>query len=385
MQLGALCGDGAHRGRSASSLLSVSYDRNRTYIAETQAELAKIERGAARRADGAAGSAAAASRRDARRWSIAADRYRERPPVAMRWGLYQGTSLGNAARDAYVRELDGVLLPRIAARFEKRLGEYRAGAGKAVRVSQGVPDARRAQAPGQEAPAVRRRSRVARRRHRGRRNAGTSLSQHFQSLLEYGDSLRPMALNAIAHRAGAQHAATGLDPADHLQPPAAHLRQRQRARGEARSGGRRRRRQVLRRKNGKSLSEPVPSFYSRPVFQEIAGKQIGDLVKQFAADDWVWGEGGRDSAAARTASAWKSPDSTNGTTSPPGKACSTTSSSCRSRTPRRPSNRSAFSRRPGHHSAACCPRSSTTPRSSRSPRPRIKRWRRPRKRPPRRV
>ena len=52
-----------------------------------------------------------------------ADRYRDDTPWAMRWGLYQGNSLGNAARDAYVRELDGALLPRLAARIEQRLVE----------------------------------------------------------------------------------------------------------------------------------------------------------------------------------------------------------------------------------------------------------------------
>jgi len=49
--------------------------------------------------------------------------------------------------------------------------------------------------------------------------------------------------------------------------------------------------QVLRRKSGVSLSEPVPSLFTRPVFQEVVAKQIPDLVKDFAADDWVWGEG----------------------------------------------------------------------------------------------
>jgi type VI secretion system protein ImpL len=36
----------------------------------------------------------------------------------------------------------------------------------------------------------------------------------------------------------------------------------------------------------------VSSFYARPVFHEIASRDIGQIVKQFAADDWVWGEAG---------------------------------------------------------------------------------------------
>ena len=48
----------------------------------------------------------------------------EREMLLMRWGLFQGNAIGNAARDAYVRELDGTLLPRVAARVEERLGQF---------------------------------------------------------------------------------------------------------------------------------------------------------------------------------------------------------------------------------------------------------------------
>jgi type VI secretion system protein ImpL len=53
-----------------------------------------------------------------------AQQYWADTPVAMRWGLYQGNSLGNAAGDAYARELDGALLPEVADRIKRRLGEY---------------------------------------------------------------------------------------------------------------------------------------------------------------------------------------------------------------------------------------------------------------------
>ena len=52
-------------------------------------------------------------------------RYEGDIPWSMRWGLYQGRSVGNSARDAYLRTLDSVLLPRIAARFRERLATYR--------------------------------------------------------------------------------------------------------------------------------------------------------------------------------------------------------------------------------------------------------------------
>ena len=77
---------------------------------------------------------------------MSANRYRDDTPWAMRWGLYQGDSIGNAARDAYVRELDGTLLPRVAARIEERLVEFAPEPEKLYRVPEGVSDARRAEA-----------------------------------------------------------------------------------------------------------------------------------------------------------------------------------------------------------------------------------------------
>jgi type VI secretion system protein ImpL len=56
--------------------------------------------------------------------SDSANRYRDDIPWGMRWGLYQGASVGNAATDAYLRELDSILLPRFAARIKQHLVDY---------------------------------------------------------------------------------------------------------------------------------------------------------------------------------------------------------------------------------------------------------------------
>ncbi len=42
-------------------------------------------------------------------------------PVALTFGLYQGGKLGAAANDAYVRALNGLLLPRMLARIETQM------------------------------------------------------------------------------------------------------------------------------------------------------------------------------------------------------------------------------------------------------------------------
>jgi type VI secretion system protein ImpL len=47
---------------------------------------------------------------------------------------------------------------------------------------------------------------------------------------------------------------------------------------------------VLRRKSGISLSTPLPSLYTKDVFNELVTKGMTDLVKQFAEEQWVWGK-----------------------------------------------------------------------------------------------
>ena len=124
----------------------------------------------------------------------------------MRWGLFQGSSLGNAARDAYARELDGALLPQVAARFRQRLIDYAGRAGEAVPVSEGVPDARGPGAPRQGAARyladLEWQTGVP-----SRRPSGASLwPQHFNSAARLREDCAPQRLDDDARRAGAQHA-----------------------------------------------------------------------------------------------------------------------------------------------------------------------------------
>ncbi len=50
--------------------------------------------------------------------------------------------------------------------------------------------------------------------------------------------------------------------------------------------------QVLRRKSGVSLSEPVPALYGRAVFKELTSRDLPGLVKHFSDERWVWGDSG---------------------------------------------------------------------------------------------
>ena len=269
-------------------LLSISYGRNRAYVLETHDEIKQLEEaplaGPADRVE------ALLPRLDAVRAIVTvADQHRSDPPWSMRWGLYQGNSIGNAARAAYVRELDGTLLPRIAARIEERLGQFASEPEKLFEYLKAylmIGDPRRLDknhlqfiselewhAPDAAVP-----------------EAGASLAQHFQSLLEYSDTLRPIGIdNRIVAQARSTIRQASVPQIVYARLKRTHRPDSARAvRLDQLAGVGVE--QVLRRKSGKSLDQPIPSFYTRPVFKEVVTRDIPALVKQFASDDWVWGE-----------------------------------------------------------------------------------------------
>ncbi|MPY87881.1 MAG: type VI secretion system membrane subunit TssM [Luteitalea sp.] len=268
-------------------VLSVSCNRNRAYVAQTAVDVAKLNQVPPAAPD--ASLEAILPRLDAvRAVADSANQYRNSIPWAMRWGLYQGRSVGNAARDAYIRELDGVLLPRLAGRIEERLVEYASEPeklyeylkaylmlGEPARLDkehlQFVADLEW-QAVDSAAP-----------------DASASLSRHFQSLLSYGDTLRPIALDpslvaqarSTIRQARISQIIYGRLERSYADDRARSVRLDVMA-GVGAEG-------VIRRRSGVSLAEPLSSVYSRRVFQEVTRRDMTTLVKQFAADDWVWG------------------------------------------------------------------------------------------------
>jgi type VI secretion system protein ImpL len=274
---------------------SVSYSRNRAYIGDAAQALARLSDFPPVAA--AASPEALLPRLNAIREVVkVADRYRDDRPWSMRWGLYQGTSIGNAARDAYVRELDETLLPRVAARIEERLVEFAPQPEKLYEYLKaylmlGEPKFLRKDhlqfVANLEWKAA----------DNADPDAAAALSTHFQSLLDYGESLRPIATNGDLIAKARNTIKQASIPAliysrlkREYREDSAKAVQLDLAGGPAAET-------AIRRKSGVKLSEPIPSFFSRAAFPDVATKQIPDLVKGFAADDWVWGD---DGAAART-------------------------------------------------------------------------------------
>ena len=271
-------------------LLSISYVRNRDYIGQVATDVEKLTRvppiGAA------AALESILPRLDAvRAVSDSANRYASGAPWGMRWGLYQGNSLGNAAVDAYMRELDGALLPQVAARIKERLVDY-------------VPE------PEKLYEYLKAYLMLGEPEHLNKdqlkfiadlewksldsadTEAGAALSQHFGNLLQYEDRLRPIELDqslvAQARSTIRQASIGGLIYRQVRLGYASDTSRALRLNVEAGIGAEK----VLRRKSGLPLSQPVPSIYTKAVFNEITSRGANDLVKQIAADQWVWGEGG---------------------------------------------------------------------------------------------
>jgi type VI secretion system protein ImpL len=268
---------------------SVSYNRNRAYIDETAQALEKLK--AAPGVAVASSPEALLPRLDAIRGVVdVANKYRDDRPWSMRWGLYQGNSIGNAARDAYVRELDATLLPRVAARIEERLVEFGSQPEKLYEYLKAylmLGDPKFLKKDHLQF--------VANLEWNAADNAdpdtAASLSKHFQSLLEYGDSLPPIAMNKEL----VAQARNTIKQASIPKLIYSRLKREYRE-DTARQvhldlGAGIGADKVLRRK-GASLSQPVSSFFTRAVFSDVATKQIPDLVKGFTSDDWVWGDGG---------------------------------------------------------------------------------------------
>jgi type VI secretion system protein ImpL len=272
----------------AVSALWISYGNNRTFIAEVEAATAALD--AVPRSPSGAPVDRVLPRLDAiRRVSDSANRYRrDRPWLTMGWGLYEGNSIGNAARDAYARELNGALLWTLKERFEARLREYGADPEKVFEYLKGYlmlesPERLNAAHVGFLADLEWRSI------HRSDENAAGRLSAHFRALLDQEGGLRPITLDArLVAQARRNIPSESIPLLMYTGVKQTYANDR---RGlpldEAAGIGAER---VFRRKSGVSLSSPVPAIYTKAAFQEITTRSADDLVAQFTADQWVWGE-----------------------------------------------------------------------------------------------
>ncbi len=269
--------------------LTVSYRANRTYVDRVAASVEALQNIPA--TPSGSPLELVLPRLDAMSTvSSVANEFRDDVPVSMRWGLFQGGSLGNAALDAYGRELDGALLPAVASRFRDRLIDYAAQPDRLFEYLKaylmlGEPEHLNKTHLSVLADLE---WRVA---YAGTPEVGTSLSRHFRTLLDIKDPLPPVGLDDVvvaqARSTIGQASIPGIMYSqlrlDHLDEPERALRLDVTMGLGAE--------QVFARRSGIGLSEPFPALYTEPVFKEITGRGTELLAARFALDSWVWGEG----------------------------------------------------------------------------------------------
>jgi type VI secretion system protein ImpL len=267
---------------------SLSYRRNSIYLDEVAAEVAKLRQVPEVRAD--APLEKLLPRLDATGAVVAsANRYQAATPRAMRWGLYQGASVTKSAQDAYVRELDGLVLPQFAARIKARLTQYEREPDKVYEYLKAylmLGEPKRIDVKHLRALADLEWKRPAPSQVGGR--TATSLSEHFESLLDYSDELRPVPLDpAVVARARGTIRQASIPKIMYSRIKRDYDDDPRTVAIDAAAGlGVER---VLKRKSGISLSQPVPALYGRAVFKEVTGRGAAELIKDLSTDDWVWG------------------------------------------------------------------------------------------------
>jgi len=266
--------------------LLLSYNRNAAYVDEVALSLQGLQ--AAGAAPAGTAPAAALARLDALRdVTGAAEKYQGHVPVSMRAGLYRGRALGEEARDAYARELNAVLLPALRSSLEQAMQQ---SAGAPDRLYQYLKaylmlhDARHRsvellQFMGQSAW---------RQMYSGDAATAQRVEEHFEQLL-HGEHVSSIPINDLTvdqARAALSSArlpvlmysslqttyqgdkrAIHLDVAAGIGAPLA-----------------------LVRRSGKPLTDPIPAIYTRAVFNEINQTRKYELIRQFQADSWVFGD-----------------------------------------------------------------------------------------------
>jgi type VI secretion system protein ImpL len=221
---------------------------------------------------------------------VAANEYRGDVPLSMRSGLYQGGSLGGAAHDAYIRELNSGLTPAIAAILRERITRL---AGEPEKLYaylkiylmlgspehlvpgelQFITDREWQLHFGKDAPTVER------------------LQAHEAALLNDKSRVQPVTLDTnIVDQARTSLRQTSLPVLMYSRlklsrgsdtEHAIHLDKEIGLGGDT----------VLVRKSGAPLADPVPALYTRAVFSEVAATGKYEVANDFVSESWVLGEG----------------------------------------------------------------------------------------------
>jgi type VI secretion system protein ImpL len=226
-----------------------------------------------------------------------ANRYRGHLAWTLRFGLFQGSAVGEAALDAYHRQLNANLLPRIGDEFKQRLQSAAAQPDVLYQYLKaylmlGEPEHLDKQQLAflinldwQDLFAA-------------QPQILQALTVHLKSLLDEQDRLRPLPMEATlvaqsrntVRQASLARLMYNQLKLSHVDDTSHDLRLDIVAGINSQL--------ALTRKSGKPLSEPIAGLYTRPVFDQISAGGTLSLIKQFSEDNWVMGDSAFDVASS---------------------------------------------------------------------------------------
>ncbi|HEY8327385.1 MAG TPA: type VI secretion system membrane subunit TssM [Rhodanobacter sp.] len=216
-----------------------------------------------------------------------ADQHKGDVPLSMRFGLYQGNAVGDEVRDAYFRELNGLLLPGVASQFRAGLAVNAADPQMLYYYLKGylmLGEPRHLDHDQIVALA----GIEWRRLFPSDPVLQKALTKHFDALVGHEGRLRALSLDGSLVEQARNTLRTADLPsliygnikltADNGAYPPLRLDKELGLLGN-----------VYRRKSGAALSDPLPALFTQPVFKDEVDKGIEKAVTQFATDDWVFG------------------------------------------------------------------------------------------------
>jgi type VI secretion system protein ImpL len=278
-------------GALAVIWLSASFGRNSGYLREVSTAWQQFKASEAASPTDSAPLPAVLPQLDSLRSVVdVAERHGESKPWSMRFGLYEPASVGETARDAYVRTINSVLVPRLATQLQLRLSQV-------VADPEALFETLKAYLLlGDQSRIVREKDALALETNRewselyaADPSVAQRLAAHWTALLASGQALAAPPLNADAV-ASARSSLAGLTPRRLVYGRIARAYSADPNRGlrlsvAAGTGSER----VLVRRSGRPLDEPLPYLYTRPAFEEISSLGAVKAATTFATDSWVFG------------------------------------------------------------------------------------------------
>jgi type VI secretion system protein ImpL len=268
---------------------AISYQRNRAYLADVQKAVQPLQ--ALQAAQPPADLVAELPRLDTYHDVLnAANEYHDGVPFSMRFGLYQGGSLGGAALDAYVRELNAGLLPGMAALLRNRIQQL---AREPDKLYEYLKIYLMLGAPQHLVPSELQFITDLEWRLNFASDPATveRLQGHVAALMKDKSRVRPLTLDTdMVDRARTSLRQASLPVLMYSRLKLSHAADTEHAihlDKEIGLGGD----TVLIRKSGIPLSEPIPALYTRPVFNEVATTGKYAVANDFVSESWVLGEG----------------------------------------------------------------------------------------------